>query len=90
MILRLKISQIVLFRATGTYEDMRTSPHHVFGFIGGKSGLYGYMLLQTGKVRNYQNTDEGNQVQLTYVLDHPIFRAPFAPENNNCVQTKYA
>ena len=29
--------------------------------------LHGYMLLQTGKVRNYQNTDQGNQVQLTYV-----------------------
>ena len=69
---------------------MRTGPHHVFGIIGGKSGLYGYMLLQTGKVRNYQNTDQGNQVQLTYVRDRPFFRAPFAPENNNYVQTKYA
>jgi hypothetical protein len=36
-----------------------------------------------GKVRNYQNTDQGNQVQLTYVRDHPFFRAPFAPKKNN-------
>ena len=36
-------------RAAGTYEDTRAGPHHVFGIIGGKSGLYGYMLLQTGK-----------------------------------------
>ena len=45
------------------------------------------MLLQTGKVRNYQNTDQGNQVQLTYVCDHSFFKAPFAPENNNYVCT---
>ena len=25
--------------AAGTYEDMRTGPHHVFGIIGGKSGF---------------------------------------------------
>ena len=49
-----------------------------------------YMLLQTGKVRNYQNTDQGNQVQLTYVRDYTFFRAPFAPKNNNYVQTNYA
>ena len=72
------------------YEDKRTRPPHVFGFIGGKSGLYGYMLLQTGKVRNYQNTDQGNQGKLNYVRDHPFFRAPSAPENNNYVQRKYA
>ena len=59
---------------------MRTDPPHIFAFIGGKYGLYGYcMLLQTGKVRNYQDTDQGNvcnfqnayqgnQVQLTYIL----------------------
>ena len=69
---------------------MRTDPHHVFGIIRGKPGLYGYMLLQTGKVITYKNTDQGNQVQLTYVRTTPsLFRAP-APENNNYVQTKYA
>ena len=52
--------------AAGTYEDKRTGPHHVFGIIKEKSGLYGCMLLQTGKVRNYQNTNQGNQLQLTY------------------------
>ena len=46
---------------------MRIGPHHVFGIIRGKSGLCEYILLQTGKVRNYQITDQGNQVQLTYV-----------------------
>ena len=35
--------------AAGTYKDMRTGPHHIFGIIRGKPGLYGYMLLQTGK-----------------------------------------
>ena len=30
-------------RAAGTYEDMRTGPHHVLGIKGGKSGFYGYM-----------------------------------------------
>jgi hypothetical protein len=28
---------------------MRTGPHHVFRILRGKPGLYGYMLLQTGK-----------------------------------------
>ena len=46
---------------------MRYGPHHVFRVIGGKYALHGYRLLQTGKVRNYQITDQGNQVQLTYV-----------------------
>ena len=46
---------------------MRSGPHHVFRIIGGKSGLYGYMLLQTSKVGNYQNAYQGNQVQLTCV-----------------------
>ena len=56
-----------MFRAARLHEDMRSGPHHVFRVIGGKSGLYRYMLLQTGKVRNCQNTDQGNLVQLTYV-----------------------
>ena len=49
-------------RAAETYQDMRSGPHHGIRVIGGKSGVYGYMLLQTGKIKNYQNTDQGNQV----------------------------
>ena len=60
-------------RAARPYEDMRSGPHHVSRVIGGKSGLYRYMLLQTGKIRNYQNTDQGNQVQLTYVCMNNIY-----------------
>ena len=79
------------FRAAGTYEDW-SSP--CFWDYKGKTWVI-----------NYQNTDQGNQVQLTYVrlevsplgwrMEIPLrttpslFRAP-APENNNYVQTKYA
>ena len=49
------------------YEDMRYGPHHVFRVIGGKYALHGYRLLQTGKVRNYQNTDQENQVRIICV-----------------------
>ena len=54
-------------RTTGTYEDMRSGPHRVFRVIGGTYGVYGYRLLQTGKVRNYQNTDQENQVRIICV-----------------------
>ena len=30
-------------RAAGTYEEMKTGPHHVFKITGGKSGLYGWV-----------------------------------------------
>jgi hypothetical protein len=29
-------------RAAGTYEDMRTGPHHVFKIEGGKSEFYSF------------------------------------------------
>ena len=78
-------------RADRTYEDMRTGPHHVFGIIGGKSGLYGYMLLQIGK-EIIKTLIKGNQVQLTLTYVTIPFLGPplHAPENNNYLQTKYA
>ena len=61
-------------------ELIRTGPHHVFWIIAGISGTAtGYpnlMLLQTGKGRNYQNTDQGKQVQSTYVHHHPFLGPP--------------
>ena len=57
-------------RAAGTFEDIRTGPHLFLGITGGNLGYMDkYMLIQTGKVRNYQKADQGNQGQLTYVLD---------------------
>ena len=54
-------------RATRPYEDMKSVPHHVLRVKGGKYALHGYRLLQTGKVRNYQNTDQENQVRIICV-----------------------
>ena len=70
------------YSATGTYEDMRTRPHHIFGIIRGKPGFR--------LVKELPKHDQGNQVQLSYIHDNPFFRASFAPENNNYVPTKYA
>ena len=41
------------FSAAVTYEDMRTSPHYVFGIIGGNLG---YMDTRYFRLVKYENT----------------------------------
>ena len=69
---------------------MRNGPHHVFGIIGGKSGMDTCYFRLVKYEISKTLVKEIKYIQLTYVYDHPFFRAPFAPKNNNYVQKKYA